>query len=81
VTRDVVTKPTPTLTLPLKGRELQAQRACKTLLPSPGGRLGWGGFKKEKEVTEGNIGFPLFVYRPLGPDGTLQGEGWDGGGF
>ncbi|MDB5902244.1 MAG: hypothetical protein JWM26_1122, partial [Betaproteobacteria bacterium] len=26
------------------------------------------------EVTEGNLGFPLFVYRPLGPDGTLRGK-------
>jgi hypothetical protein len=37
-------KPTPTLTLPLMGRELQAQRACKTLLPLQGEGRDGGGF-------------------------------------
>jgi hypothetical protein len=44
-----------------------------TLLPPQG--EGWdGGGLEGKEVTEGNLGFPLFVYRPLGPDGTLRGK-------
>jgi hypothetical protein len=49
-----------------------------TLLPLQGEGRDGGGFEG-KEVTEGNLGFPLFVYRPRAPARPFRGKVGMGG--
>ena len=54
-------------------------RAPMKAYPHPNPPLDGEG-TKGKEATEGNLGFLPSRLPPEGPDGTLQGEGGDGGG-